>query len=185
MILHPRDRARHRHAVDVHVHRRQEDADLLPLPGGRARPRRLAGDHHRPSAGDSTRSAPVGGCAIGIAEEEQEERGEDAGTAPTRRGRTSSPTTTASDERADDERPARAIDPHLSDDTRVCRVRILVDGGSVIGHPVAGCPKTTAYADRPVGDVRGCAVLPQDLFHPVFELQLAFLEGDFFDLFGV
>ena len=25
---------------------------------------------------------------------------------------------------------------------------------------------------------------PQDVFHPIFQLELAFLEGDFFDLFG-
>ena len=31
---------------------------------------------------------------------------------------------------------------------------------------------------------RKLAVAPQDVFHPIFQLQLSFLEGDFFDLFG-
>ena len=31
---------------------------------------------------------------------------------------------------------------------------------------------------------RGLAMAPQDVFHPILQLELAFLEGDFFDLFG-
>ena len=71
-------RARHRRAVDVHVDRRQEDADLLPVT---RRARRLGLGRRRPSRGHRpatrTRRRVVADVAIGIAEEEQHERRED------------------------------------------------------------------------------------------------------------
>ena len=55
MILHPGDPPADRHAVDVHVHRRQEDADLLPV-ARRAwpRPSGSPATMTRPSAGETT-----------------------------------------------------------------------------------------------------------------------------------
>ena len=40
-----------RHPIDVDVHRRQEDADLLPLAGRRALLDRAAGDQHAAVSG--------------------------------------------------------------------------------------------------------------------------------------
>ncbi len=72
-------RAGRRHAVHVHVHRRQENADLLPRAGrrggrGRRRPRRARG--RRPATARRRRRRAADGRAIGIAEEEHEEGAE-------------------------------------------------------------------------------------------------------------
>ena len=48
-----------RHPVDVHVHRREEDADLLPLPGGATPGWAGPATITRPSAGATTRSLAV------------------------------------------------------------------------------------------------------------------------------
>jgi hypothetical protein len=53
----------------------------------------------------------------------------------------------------------------------------------MIGKEMAGAP---ARARERIGrlSVRVCLAMPaQDVFHPVFQLQLALFEGDFFDLF--
>ena len=39
--------------------------------------------------------------------------------------------------------------------------------------------------ERAVYDLTRIAMAPEDVFHPVFELQLALLQVDFFDLFGL
>jgi hypothetical protein len=39
--------------------------------------------------------------------------------------------------------------------------------------------------DRPIDDsLCLLAVSAEDVLHPIFQLELAFLEGDFFELFG-
>ena len=54
------DAAVDRRPVDVNVHRRQEDRDLLPVARRRPAGVRGAGDITRPSAGDTTASAACG-----------------------------------------------------------------------------------------------------------------------------
>ena len=89
----------------------------------------------RPSAGDNTRLAPVGGCAVGIAEEEEEKRGEDQ-----KRHRPGAaepePHGDGDQQGAEDKRPPRAIDTHLIDDTGLRTWGLGLEGltGSMEGN---------------------------------------------------
>ena len=83
-----RDATRDRHAIHMHVHRREENADLQPLARRRGRGFRRSGDQH-PAV--RRRQHDVVGRAdltIRIAEKEEEEPGEDEqrnGKSPTDR----------------------------------------------------------------------------------------------------
>ena len=61
-IVDARDTAGDRRAVDVHIHRRQKNRDLLPRPGRRPAPSLGPAIITRPSAGDTT-SPGLAGCA--------------------------------------------------------------------------------------------------------------------------
>jgi len=104
---------------------------------------------------------------VGIAEEEHEERGErdeeHRGNPSDRDSRHE-----REHERAADEGQPRGIETH---DVKVTSESVGRAGGR---------------ARRSIGplSVRVFLAVPaQDVFHPVFQLQLAFFEGDFFDLF--
>ena len=133
-------------------------------PGGAALGSAGPATSTRPSAGDSTSVGSCGEYAIGIAEEVEKEGGEKkqwhgAGGADgqSRRNRKSG--------RATDEGIPCAIDRHPT---------ILI--------PINQCEIAGGAANEP--DALA-AMAAQDIFHPVFELQLAFLESDFFDLLGL
>ena len=71
LVQHSGHAARDRRAVDVHIQRRQKDADLLPLPHGRVRSRRTNPLHD--AVGRRHDERLIGGQhAFGVAEEERE-----------------------------------------------------------------------------------------------------------------
>ena len=77
MILHARHPPAHRDAIDVHVHRRQEHADLLPVARRRGLPGRRAGHHDAAVGRREHRRRRRVVHAIGVAKEEQQEPGKD------------------------------------------------------------------------------------------------------------
>ena len=76
MILDAGDAAIDGRAVDVHVHRGQKDADLLPLPGGAPAPGGSPTIMTRPSAGETTRSGAVGTWRSGSRKKKTKNAGE-------------------------------------------------------------------------------------------------------------
>ena len=111
MILHPPDRPANRRPVDVDVHRRQEHADDLPLTRRRAWPWQVAGYHDARIGWRQDQVGTSRGMAIGIAEEEYEERGKNQ---ERYRPGTSEPEAGAhrKNQGPEDERPARSINQH-------------------------------------------------------------------------
>ena len=82
MVADAQHAAAHRHAVDVHVHRREKDTDLTPGRGGKTLRRRLAGNHHSSIGRSQHGGRRRINRSIGIAKEEQkEERKEKKGRA--------------------------------------------------------------------------------------------------------
>ena len=112
MILHVGHLPANRHTVHVHIHRRQENADLLPVAGRARASGWLAGNHHAPVCRRQYRVSVFCYRPVRVAEEEQEKAREDkkergaAGTDEPQRG-------DRKEQRAADERPAGRIDPHL------------------------------------------------------------------------
>jgi hypothetical protein len=107
MVLHPRHAPGNRRAVDVDIHRRQKDADLLPLPGRRAGAGRRANDHH--AAVRRRHDEPrILGAAVRIAKEERKEAAEGPAGLPRRRRATAQ--RDGKRQRAEDEEPPRSID---------------------------------------------------------------------------
>ena len=119
MILHPGDTARNRGPVDVNVHRRQENCDLLPrgrveAPGGRAR-------HHHFAVGRGDHlTRPERRAAVGIAKEEEKKsrkhQRNDAKDASGRGGHGG-----RDSESNSNERPTGRVDAHQSRSASILR----------------------------------------------------------------
>ena len=182
-----RDRARYRNAVDVHVHRREENADLLPCSGRRRVGQRIAGDEDA-SVGRREHDVLVvlaGGVAgwthtLRIAEEECEERAENKEREREQPGHRQA-RQDGKRQRAADERQAGRIDTHQAILTGACgqaRRDALPRSRSLNGRVEA--PR----ARRTSGCASALAPAAQHVLHLILEVQLALLQGDFFDLFG-
>ena len=132
----------------MNVHRREKDADLLPVSGRRSARFHWARDFHFAVGRRQHDPIEIGvrrDEAFRVAEKEGEKRAErderDREDPPNRRAGKN-----RKKKRATDERRARGIEAQLG-----------------VLH----------------------AMPPQDVFHPILQLQFFLFEGDFFDLFGL
>ena len=129
------------------VHRREKNADLLPVTRRRRARFHRARDFHlavRRRQHDIVAVAPIGNTTLRIAEEEREkcaERDERDRVDPRDR---------RAGEKSEGERPA--------DERRARRIETQLG----VLHAIAA----------------------DDVLHPILQLQLLLLEGDFFELFG-
>jgi hypothetical protein len=111
MILHTHDAATDGYPIDVHVHRREKHADLLPLSRWRRIARGGTCDHHTAVGRRKHRAWRSVVSTVGIAKEEQEKTGQnqqrDAEERPSEQ-----PDEGSDDRRPEDERPTGRVDSH-------------------------------------------------------------------------